>query len=82
MGLDSFLALTGAQGEAMSCVRECMRKQAGRQVGRYVGRQKGKQADEQARRQAERQALGRHSVGAMPWRGLLGQMFGSLCRWQ
>ena len=30
-----------------------------------------KQASKQARRQAGRQALGMHSVGAMPWRGLL-----------
>ena len=30
-----------------------------------------KQADEQARGQAGKQALGRHSVGAMTWRGLL-----------
>ena len=41
--------------------------------------QAGKQADKQARKQASKQAsnhaskhaLGRHSVGAMPWRGLL-----------
>ena len=45
--------------------------QAGRYVGRQEGKQEGKQADEQARRQAGMQALGRHSVGAMPWRGLL-----------
>ncbi len=29
-----------------------------------------KQGSKQARRQAGKQALGRHSVGAMPWRGL------------
>ena len=29
------------------------------------------QAGKKANRQASRQALGRHSVGAMPWRGLL-----------
>ena len=53
-------------------------RQAGRQVGRQAGRQASRQAGKQARRQegkkagrqAGKQALGRHSVGAMPWRGL------------
>ena len=45
-------------------------KQASRQAGKQASRQAGKQASRQASKQASRQALGRHSVGAMPWRGL------------
>ena len=44
--------------------------QAGRQAGRQAGKQAGRQADRKAGKLAGRQALGRHSVGATPWRGL------------
>ena len=41
-----------------------------------MGKQARKQADKQAGKQADKQAgkhaLGRHSVGAMPWRVLFG----------
>ena len=43
-------------------------KQRGKQTGRQASRQAGRQAGKQASRQAGKQALGRHSVGAMPWR--------------
>ena len=46
-------------------------KQAGRQASRQSGSQAIKQASKQSSRQVSGQALGRHSVGAMPWRGLL-----------
>ena len=46
-------------------------KHASMQAGRRAGRRANKQASSQASRQAGKQALGRHSVGAMPWRGLL-----------
>ena len=46
------------------------RKQASKQAGRQAGKKAGRQEGRQARRQAGKQALGRHSVGAMPWRGL------------
>ena len=39
------------------------------------GARGGKQAGRQASRQASRQALGRHSVGAMPWMGLFVKNF-------
>ena len=39
--------------------------------GKQARKHASKQAGKQARRQAGKQALGRHSVGAMPWRGLL-----------
>ena len=43
---------------------------AGRQASRQAAKQAKRQAAKQAKRQAGKQALGRHSVGAMPWRGL------------
>ena len=46
-------------------------RQTGKQAGKQAVRQAGMQAGPQAGRQAGWQALGRHSVGAMPWRGLL-----------
>ena len=46
-------------------------KHAGRQASRQAAKQAGKKAVKQAEKQAGKQALGRHSVGAMPWRGLL-----------
>ena len=50
------------------------RKQAIKQASREASRQARKQASRQGSRQAcnhaSKQALGRHSVGAMPWRGL------------
>ena len=45
-------------------------RQAGRQAGRQVSRQVSKKTSRQEGRKAGRQALGRHSVRAMPWRGL------------
>ena len=41
------------------------------QAGNQAGKQASKEAGRQVGEQVSRQALGKHSVGAMPWRGLL-----------
>ena len=46
-------------------------KQASRQADKQAGKQTGKQKSKEARRLEGKQALGKRSVGAMPWRGLL-----------
>ena len=44
---------------------------------RALGKTSNKQASRQASKQGSRHALGVHSVGAMPWRGLLTIAIGS-----
>ena len=43
-----------------------------RRASKQASKQAGKLASRQAGKQGSRQALGVHSVGAMPWRGLFG----------
>ena len=45
-------------------------KQACKHAVKQAVKQAGKQAGKKAAKQAGKQALGRHSVRAMPWRGL------------
>ena len=51
--------------------RRVLSKQASKQASMQAGRQVGRPAGGQASKQASRPELGMHSVGAMPWRGLL-----------
>ena len=53
------------------------RGQGGKQGSKQAGRKASRKANRQTSRQEGRQAskpLGGHSVGAMPWRGLLHEM--------
>ena len=45
-------------------------RHASRQASRQVRKQASRQGSRQVNKYASKQALGRHSVGAMPWRGL------------
>ena len=45
--------------------------QASRQASTHASTHASRQASRHVSRKASKQALGRHSVGAMPWRGLL-----------
>ena len=73
-----FLAPSGAQGVKMSvCVsvrmtffKRGLLKELKRELKKELKREFKWSNCKQAGRQASRQALGRHSVGAMPWRGL------------
>ena len=64
-----------ARGSSGESSREPASKQLGkqgrRQGSKEAGKQAGKQASSQASKQSSKQALRRHSVGAMPCRGLL-----------
>ena len=44
-------------------------------AGKHAGKHTGKHAGKHAGKQAGKLALGRHSVGAMPWRGLFMNRF-------
>ena len=45
-------------------------RQESKQASKQVSKKAAKHAGKQSNMQASRQAVGRHSVGAMPWRGL------------
>ena len=49
-----------------------LKREIKRELKRELKRKLKRSNCKQAGRQASRKALGRHSVGAMPWRGLLG----------
>ena len=44
--------------------------QVGRQTDRKASRQASRWASKRESKETSKQVLGRHSVGAMPWRGL------------